>query len=245
MTDQTKTRAPQFYLTPAGPCPYLPGLHERKVFAKLDGEAAAAFNSALTQSGFRRSQTIAYKPACEGCSACISVRIPVATFVFSHNQKRVFRRNADLVREMLEPLADREQYALLHRYLDTRHAGGGMNGMNLFEYATMVEETPVDTRLFAYRLPASQGTELIGCVITDVLEDGLSMVYSFFHPEMNRRSLGTFMILDHVRIARAMGLAYVYLGYWVQGSPKMRYKGGFRPLEALVDGAWVAVKDTA
>lgn len=242
MTDQRETHVPQFYLTPAGPCPYLPGREERKIFARLDGPLAQALNNTLTQSGFRRSQTIAYKPSCTGCSACVSVRIVVDDFHFSHNQRRVINRNADLKRQDFGPLVSREQFALLRAYLDSRHAGGGMNDMSLFDYAAMVEETAVRTRIFEYRLHTETGdgkdTPLMATALTDVLADGLSMAYSFFHPGQPRRSLGSFMILDHVRMAKAMGLPYVYLGYWVRGSTKMRYKSRYTPLEALQDGHW-------
>ncbi|MGB8601579.1 MAG: arginyltransferase [Rhizomicrobium sp.] len=246
VTDQRQTCVPQFYLTPVGSCPYLPGRQERKIFARLDGPLAQGLNNALTQSGFRRSQTIAYKPSCEGCHACVSVRILVNDFVFSPNQRRVLRRGRDLVSRETYPKATREQYALLRTYLDTRHADGGMNDMSLFEYAAMVEETPVRTRIFEYRLmegiggPAgdTQESPLIATALTDVLNDGLSMVYSFFHPGLTRRSLGSFMILDHIRRAQSLGLPYVYLGYWVQECAKMRYKARFTPLETLTAEGW-------
>lgn len=258
MTDQRQTGVPQFYLTPTGPCPYLPGRLERKIFARLDSPLAQGLNNALTQSGFRRSQTIAYKPSCEGCHACVSVRIRVNDFVFSPNHRRVLRRNRDIVDQENYPRSTREQYALLRTYLDTRHADGGMNDMSLFEYAAMVEETPVRTRIFEYRTPnaiadpdmttgrdadvraeSPQLNTLVATALTDILNDGLSMVYSFFHPGLSRRSLGSFMILDHIRRARAMGLPYVYLGYWVRECAKMRYKARFAPLEALTAEGWV------
>lgn len=243
VNETIKTRIPQFYLTPAGPCPYLPGRSERKVFTRLEGMTASALNAALTHSGFRRSQAIAYKPACEGCIACVSVRVPVADFIFSRNRRRVLAANADLIRREEDPVASREQYALLRRYLDSRHAGGGMAGMSLFEYAVMVEETTVDTQLIHYRVPGTLGEELVGCCLTDVLGDGLSMVYSFYHPAMASRSLGTFMILDHIRMARECELPYVYLGYWVNGCRKMEYKVDFRPLECLKNGKWIPFEE--
>lgn len=247
MTDQRETHVPQFYLTPAGPCPYLPDRQERKIFARLDGPLAQAINNALTQSGFRRSQTIAYKPSCAGCSACISVRIVVDDFCFTRNRQRILNRNADIACRDTPPLASREQFALLRTYLDSRHVDGGMNDMSLFDYAAMVEETSVRTRIFEYR-STTQATEgdgapLIAASLTDILSDGLSMAYSFFHPGLARRSLGSFMILDHVRMASAMGLPYVYLGYWVRNSAKMNYKARFTPLEALQDGQWVRHDD--
>jgi leucyl-tRNA---protein transferase len=240
VTQQPIARLPQFYLTPGGPCPYLPGRVERKVFARLMGPHAASLNDALTHSGFRRSQMIAYRPACEGCSACVSVRIVAPEFEMSRNMRRVEKRNADLVRAIMPAEATREQFALLQPYLSSRHAGGGMSDISLFDYVAMVEESPVETVLFEYRLRGrgDKPGALIACALTDVLHDGLSMVYSFFQPSEAARSLGTYMILDHVRAASARGLSFVYLGYWVRGSRKMDYKGRFRPLEMLGPGGW-------
>jgi arginine-tRNA-protein transferase len=245
VTDQRTSRLPQFFLTPGGPCPYLPGRVERKVFARLNGSLAQPLNEALTHSGFRRSQMIAYRPACEGCSACVSVRIVVSEFESSRGQKRIRKRGSHLSRTEVAAEATREQFALLRAYLDSRHAGGGMSDMGLFDYVAMVEETPVNTHIVEYRKPASGGEpgQLMACALTDVLRDGLSMVYSFYHPGENSRSLGTYMILDHIEAARARGLPYVYLGYWIEGSAKMDYKSKFRPLEALRPEGWARLID--
>ena len=235
MTDQRNTRIPQFFLTPGGPCPYLPGRVERKVFARLAGNLAQPLSEALTHSGFRRSQSIAYRPACEGCNACISVRVVAEEFTAGRNLKRNLKRNGDLVRKEVAAEATREQFALLRTYLDSRHPGGGMSDMGLFDYVAMVEETPVDTHIVEYR---DAGGTLMAAALTDHLRDGLSMVYSFFHPGEEARSLGTYMILDHIHRARELDLPYVYLGYWVQGSDKMDYKIRFSPLEALTTNGW-------
>lgn len=239
MTEQKNARVPQFFLTPGGPCPYLPGHTERKVFARLSGTLAQPLNEALTHSGFRRSQTIAYRPACDSCSACVSVRILTQGFELSRNLRRILRRNGDIERSVVPSEATREQFALLRTYLDSRHAGGGMSDMGLFDYVAMVEETPVNTHLVEYRVAdGSARGRLIACALTDELRDGLSMVYSFFHPGEDGRSLGTYMILDHVQKARERGVPHVYLGYWVQGSKKMDYKSRFRPMEALTREGW-------
>jgi arginyl-tRNA--protein-N-Asp/Glu arginylyltransferase len=235
VTDQRSTRIPQFFLTPGGPCPYLPGRVERKVFARLAGNLAQPLSEALTHSGFRRSQSIAYRPACDGCNACVSVRVVADQFDASRNLRRNLKRNDDLLRKEVAAEATREQFALLRTYLDSRHPGGGMSDMGLFDYVAMVEETPVETHIVEYR--AADGT-LMAAALTDRLKDGLSMVYSFYHPGEESRSLGTFMILDHIRRARALNLPYVYLGYWVQGSEKMDYKIRFSPLEALTPNGW-------
>ncbi len=240
MTDQRTARVPQFFLTPGGPCPYLPGRIERKVFARLNGALAQPLNEALTHSGFRRSQMIAYRPACDGCSACVSVRIVTKEFAPSRSQKRLAKRNTDILRNKVKAEATREQFALLRAYLDSRHAGGGMSDMGLFDYVAMVEETPVNTHIVEYRQTMGDGRppRLLACALTDVLRDGLSMVYSFFHPGVDARSLGSHMILDHVAEAQARKLPYVYLGYWIRGSAKMNYKARFQPLEALGPDGW-------
>jgi arginine-tRNA-protein transferase len=195
----------------------------------------ALVNDSLTQVGFRRSQNIAYRPACEACDACTSVRIPVASFQPSRSQRRVLKANGTLNRTLVEAEATPEQFDLLQRYLNGRHPGGGMTDMGWLDYVAMVEDTAVRTHLIEYR--AADG-KLVACVLTDLLSDGLSMVYSFFDPDLPRLGLGQYVILDHLRQAAAVRLDYVYLGYWVQGSPKMDYKARFRPLEVLRPEGW-------
>ncbi|MFM8821325.1 MAG: arginyltransferase [Phenylobacterium sp.] len=240
MTQHFPARQLRFYLTAPAPCPYLPDRLERKVFAHLPLGDGALVNDTLSQSGFRRSQNIAYRPACETCQACISVRIPAADYGLSRSDRRTLNRNADLQRSLVEAEATVEQFDLLSRYLRARHAEGGMTDMGWPDYVAMVEDTPVRTHLIEYRLPSQDGApgELAACVLVDLLGDGLSMVYSFYDPYLARRSLGRFMILDHLAQARMTGLPYLYLGYWVQGSGKMDYKAGFQPLEALGPSGW-------
>ena len=234
MTNAFPTGNREFYLTAPAPCPYLPGQRERKVFTFLGGEGAQALNAQLSQRGFRRSQNIAYLPACERCQACRPVRVRVADFD-ERAWRRTIRRNADLVRTDAPPQVTTEQFGLLRSYLDARHSGGGMAGMTVLDYAQMVEQTPVDTEVREYR---DAGGALLACALTDRLEDGLSMVYSFFEPGAARRSLGSYTIVEHVLHARALGLPHVYLGYWVEGSPKMDYKRRFGPLEMLTREGW-------
>lgn len=236
--------APQFYLTSPAPCPYLPGREERKVFTHLVGRRAVALNNMLTESGFRRSQTIAYRPACEGCRACVSVRVRVGEFKPSRNLRRIMQRNADLVGYAMQPNPSSEQFSLFRDYLDSRHAHGGMADMSMLDYTMMIEDSHVETRLIEYRkrgpdtaINGRGAGPLVAVCLTDILSDGLSMVYSFFEPGEFDRSPGTFMILEHIERARRLGLPYVYLGYWVEGSRKMDYKSRFRPQERLgVDG---------
>ena len=237
--------APQFYLTAPSVCPYLPNRLERKVFTHLIGRRAASINDALTQSGFRRSQTIAYRPACEMCRACVSVRVCVDDFRPSKSLRRVLQRNADLVSAPVDPKPTAEQYSLFRAYLGARHGEGGMADMSILDFAMMVEDSHVQTKLTEYRrhgpdtaiTKRGQGS-LVAMCLTDILADGLSMVYSFYDPDQTDRSLGSFMILDHIARARAMGLPHVYLGYWVEGSRKMAYKARFTPQQRLGMNGW-------
>ncbi len=240
---------PQFYLTSPTPCPYLPGQTERKVFTHLVGKRSRDLNDMLTQGGFRRSQTIAYRPACDACRACISVRVVVQDFTPSRNMLKVLKANADIIGTMQSNKPTSEHYALFRSYLDSRHGVGGMADMTVLDFAMMVEDSHVETEIVEYRRrgPDSSFTgkgegPLLGVCLTDVLGDGLSMVYSFFETEEKDRSLGTFMILDHITRARSLGLKYLYLGYWVQGSQKMNYKGRFTPQERLMPEGWVRVE---
>ncbi|MCK8781574.1 arginyltransferase [Rhizobium sp. NTR19] len=239
------TPSPQFYLTAPAVCPYLQGEMERKVFTHLVGPRAAEMNDLLTQGGFRRSQNIAYRPACEACRACISVRILANEFQPARSMKRVMAINRDLVSNVFPPQPSTEQFSLFRRYLDSRHQRGGMSDMSALDYAIMVEDTHVNTRLIEYRkrepgagISAEAKGELLAVALTDVMSDGLSMVYSFFNPEAEKRSLGTYMILDHIQRTQTLGLPHVYLGYWVKGSPKMGYKTRFQPQEHLTPRGW-------
>jgi arginyl-tRNA--protein-N-Asp/Glu arginylyltransferase len=246
MSHFNKKITAQFFLTATQPCPYLPGREERKVFTTLRGRDAAAVNDELSLRGFRRSQSVAYRPSCPTCAACLSTRIPVAGFEPTRSQRRIVRRNVDLARRACAPWATEEQYALFRRYLDARHGDGGMAEMDASEFAAMIEETPVRSRVVEYHeAGAPRGESLRAACLTDVTADGLSMVYSFFEPDDAWRSLGSYMILDHVEIAREAGLPYVYLGYWVPSSPKMDYKAAFRPFEIYVRGRWRAMRDAA
>jgi arginine-tRNA-protein transferase len=247
---------PQFYLTAPSPCPYLAGKEERKVFTHLVGERAAELNNILTQGGFRRSQSIAYRPACEGCRACVSVRVVARDFRPTQSMRRIMRRNADVASDMRIAVPTSEQYSVFRAYLDSRHRDGGMADMTVLDYAMMVEDSHIETRIIEYRQrkntpyappleaeTAKRGDgDLVAIALTDVLGDGLSMVYSFFEPDEAARSLGTFMVLDHIARAQRMGLSYVYLGYWVRGSRKMDYKSRFLPQERLMPDGWARVE---
>jgi arginine-tRNA-protein transferase len=236
----------QFYVTAPQPCPYLAGKVERKLFTALQGDGACHLNDVLSHQGFRRSQNVLYRPSCAGCSACLSARIVVGGFEPSRSQRRVLRRNADLDRITRSPWATEAQYALFRRYLDARHATGGMADMDMGEFAAMIEESPVRSRVIEYYRPAPGpgGRQLAAVCLTDFLSDGLSMVYSFFDPGLQAASLGSYIILDHIAVAAEAKLPYVYLGYWVPGSAKMDYKARFQPLEIFADSAWSRLAET-
>jgi len=221
------------------------------VFTHLVGSKASELNDLLTHGGFRRSQSIAYRPACDQCHDCVSVRVIANEFRPSRHFRTVMARNADLVGQSRSAVPTSEQYSIFRAYLDHRHRLGGMADMTVLDYAMMIEDSHVETRLIEYRRRPAEGLEatapgeLIAVALTDILGDGLSMVYSFFEPSEENRSLGTFMILDHIARARRMGLPYVYLGYWIDGSRKMSYKSRFLPQQRLAPTGWLRVDDEA
>jgi arginyl-tRNA--protein-N-Asp/Glu arginylyltransferase len=211
------------------------------VFTELRGADAGDLNEALGRIGFRRSQNVAYRPSCEGCTACVSVRVVASEFKPNTTQRRILRQNGDLTVTVCPPWTTREQFALLQAYLQTRHPTGGMAHMDANDFADMVEQTPVNTAIIEYREPSTDGQpgKLVGACLTDRHADGLSMIYSFYEATSeNRRNLGTYIILEHVRRAAAAGLPYVYLGYWIDGCDRMAYKVRFKPLERLGANGW-------
>ena len=238
-------RFPRFFVTSPAPCPYLEGKTERKVFTELKGPHAEQLNEALGRIGFRRSQTVAYRPSCIDCQACVSVRVAADAFKPSRTQARNLKRNGDLVVTECRPWATEEQFDLLQRYLGARHPGGGMTTRDEMDFADMVEHTPVSSLMVEYREPSNSAEpgRLVGVCLTDQQVDGLSMVYSFYDPEHGARTgLGSYIILEHIRRAAASGLPYVYLGYWVDGSDRMQYKVRYRPIEVLGRDGWRRVE---
>lgn len=249
MTEQQKN-FPEFYVTAPQPCPYLPGRFERKLFTHLNVEKPQSLIDNLLRGGFRRSQNIAYVPYCEGCQACVSVRVNVADFRPNRTMRRLLDRARGLKARRIAPVPTSEQYALFRRYIDSRHSDGGMADMSVLDYALMIEDSVIDTFLTEYRLkPENEpniGFEdsadrwpLKAMALCDRLSDGISMVYSYYDPDSGPDSLGTYMILDHIAYARAQGLPYLYLGYWIDGSRKMGYKTRFQPQEHLTQNGWV------
>ena len=236
-------RRPQFFYTTApSPCPYLAGRTERKVVTEITGAEAESLHDRLSRAGFRRSHNIAYAPVCPSCQACVPIRIPVAHFRPDRTQRRVLRANARVEGFEAPARATAEQFHLFQQYQQTRHGDGDMATMSFYDYRAMVEDTPIETSVIEFRDPDDR---LVGACLTDRLGDGLSAVYSFYAPELERRSLGTYTVLWLIERARALELPYVYLGYWVRESHKMAYKSRFRPAEVLAGAAWRVLTDPA
>lgn len=237
-----KNNFPEFYITAPQPCPYLSGRMERKLFTHLTRDKPGFLIDNLLKGGFRRSQNIAYMPYCDSCSACVPVRLLVNEFEPKRSLKRIARINRDLVVTRHAATPSSEQYALFRDYIEARHGDGGMAEMSVLDFSLMVEDSVVETFITEYRQkpdPVTGEAPLIAAALCDRLSDGISMVYSFFDPSFAQRSLGTFMILEHVEYARSVGYPYVYLGYWIEGSRKMRYKERFQPQERLTSRGWV------
>ena len=235
MTQPFDPKTLPFYITLPAPCPYLPGEMERKIFTPLDPLNGPHLNDFLTHSGFRRSQNVIFRPACENCKACKSLRVKALEFAPNQGFRRNLRRNSDLSKETVEPLATPEQFALLQKYLSSRHSDGGMVDMDFARYELMVEDCAARTDLHEYR---DENGELLAVCITDTLQDGLSMVYSFFDPDASKRSLGSYMVLDHIAMCQDHEVENLYLGYWVKTSRKMGYKARFKPFEILTRNGW-------
>ncbi|MEQ1648156.1 MAG: arginyltransferase [Hyphomicrobiaceae bacterium] len=252
MSEQQK-QFPEFYVTAPQPCPYLPERQERKLFTHLTHEKPPVVVDNLLKGGFRRSQNIAYMPYCEGCQACVSTRVLVDGFEESRTMRKIANRNTDLVTRRLPPIPTAEQFDLFRRYIDHRHSDGGMADMTVMDYAMMVEDSIVDTFITEYRMrpadvdPADKTSRpekwpLIAVALNDRLSDGISMVYSFYDPLLEARSLGTYMILEHLAYTRSLKQPYVYLGYWIKGSRKMSYKMRYQPQEHLTPNGWTAAQ---
>ena len=234
-------RRPQFFYTTAPlPCPYVPGRTERKVVTEIAGPEATGLHDRLSRAGFRRSHNIAYAPVCPGCQACVPIRIPVAHFQPGRTLRRIAQANRDVDGYDVPARATAEQFQLFQRYQQARHGEGDMATMSFYDYRAMIEDTPIETSVVEFR---DRDDRLVGGCLTDRLGDGLSAVYSFFAPDLERRSLGTYAILWLIRRARELDLPYVYLGYWVPDSRKMAYKARFRPSEILVGGTWRTLRE--
>lgn len=229
----------QFFRSGPMPCPYLLGRVERKLFTRLVGPQAVEVNSTLSRAGFRRSHDIVYRPVCPACQACIPVRVPVDQFQPNRANRRILRANTDLSLTLVPAEASMEQFQLFALYQDARHSDSDMNRMTPADFAAMVDEGRVNTFVAETRMPDGK---LKGAMLVDRLDDGYSAVYSFYDPDLPRRSLGTHLILSMIERCRQEGLPYLYLGYWIEGSRKMEYKANFQPLEALGREGWAPLQ---
>lgn len=224
----------QFYLTSVYPCSYLPGRQARSQVAAPGGLIDTVAYSELMRAGFRRSGTHVYRPHCDHCRDCLSTRVLVDRFEPNRSQRRCLARNADLTRQLKPLVFDEAHYRLYRRYQATRHTGGGMDHDDREQYRGFLLQSGVDSALMEYRLNG----EVVMVAVVDRLLDGLSAVYTFFEPGLEKRSLGVYGVLEEIRLARELGLPYLYLGYWIADCRKMAYKQAYRPLEMLTQGQW-------
>lgn len=231
----------QFYLTAPYPCSYLPDRLARSQVAAPGSLVDTTVYSELVHMGFRRSGQHVYRPHCDACQACTPVRIVVADFVLNRAQRRCQARNQDLAMQ-LKPLAfDEAHYRLYRRYQAARHAGGGMDQDDREQYRSFLLQSRIDSALAEFTLDG----EVVMVALVDRLLDGLSAVYTFFDPDLEKRGLGVYGVLTQIRLTREMGLPYLYLGYWIADCRKMAYKRAYRPLEALRERRWQVLADDA
>lgn len=227
----------QFYQTANYPCSYLNDREAKSLVATPPYMIDTPIYSQLVRKGFRRSGLFAYRPACDRCQACIPVRLPVAQFSPNRSQRRCLKLHCQLHACEQPLIPDEAHYALYQRYQTSRHAGGGMDDSTPTQYADFLLQSPVDTRLIAFTDPYDRDALRMVSII-DVLDDGLSSVYTFFEPDHAGSSFGKYGILWQIAQCLARGLPYLYLGYWIEASPKMSYKADYTPLEGLIDGIW-------
>ena len=224
----------QFYLTAPYPCSYLAERQARSQVAAPGGLVDTLVYSELVRLGFRRSGHHVYRPRCDSCNACTPVRLPVAEFMPNRSQRRCDAKNADLDMRLKPLVFDEAHYRLYRRYQAARHAGGGMDQDDREQFRSFLLQSRVDSALAEFTLDG----EVVMVSLVDRLMDGLSAVYTFYEPELAKRGLGTYGVLTQLRLAREMGLPYLYLGYWIADSDKMAYKRAYQPIEGLCDGHW-------
>ena len=230
----------QFYLTAEHPCSYLPTRKARSQVAIPAHKVNTPVYSELIRRGFRRSALHTYRPACDGCRACVPVRVAVDGFQAGRTHRKVINRNSALTVRLLSPRYDEEHFQLYQRYQLARHAGGGMDHDDPEQYEEFMVDSHVDSWLLEFR----EADQLRMVSVVDTVADGLSAVYTFFDPDFPQRSFGVFNVLWQIDLVRRLRLPYLYLGYWVQESRKMAYKIRYQPLEGLVDGVWQPLTST-
>lgn len=228
----------RFFTTAAHPCSYLPAKQAVTLFADPEADMGPALFSQLSVMGFRRSGNYVYRPHCQGCQACVSVRVPVAAFKPSRSQRRCWTRNTDLSLRPVPAEWDEAHYALYARYISARHADGDMYPPSPRQYREFLLSEWSNSQLLEIR----DGERLLAVAVTDVLDEALSAVYTFYDPDEADRGLGTYAILSQLHWAHQQGFRFLYLGYWVKQSDRMRYKSRFRPLELLVQGEWLQAR---
>lgn len=228
----------RLFRTAPHPCSYIDNQSAATVFVDPDLVIDKNLNSKLSELGYRRSGAHLYRPDCESCTACISCRVPVAQFIPQRRHKKIERLNKDVVVVECEDLTGRDAYDLYASYINSRHDDGDMYPATAEQFEAFIKTKTVDTRFLKFYLD----DKLIAVSVTDVLEQGLSAVYTFFDPQMSKRSLGSFAILWQIEKAKQLGLSYLFLGYWIKNCQKMEYKSSYRPLQMLIDGRWVLLK---
>lgn len=240
MTSNSNSKAlnsVRLFRTSPHPCSYKPDQVAATVFVDPDLVVDKSINSKLSELGYRRSGAHLYRPDCENCSACISCRIPVTEFVFKRRHRKIWNANQDISVVECTDLTGAEPFELYQRYINDRHNDGDMYPATAEQFEAFIKTKTVDTKFLKFYL----NDELLAVSVTDVLEQGLSAVYTFFDPNHAKRSLGGFAILWQVKMARNLGLPFLFLGYWIKDCKKMEYKSNYRPLQFLVEGRWVAV----